>query len=512
MRTAEYWQNAALLREIAVQEGAVLTAKDILRLYDEALDDINREIKIIKANYQKRYGLDENEAAYFLTQAQQDENLKNLIYALEQAPNERARREILEYIQSDGLSVRAYAARTERYRAVENVIYSRIKKLAAAEIISLGGMLSRAYKESYYGVMDDTAKGLDVGINFAVLNDNAINEAVAAKWHGKRFSERVWNNTDRLATEAQELVTKALMSGESLTKTSKKLADSFSVSKYRSTTLIHTETAHVHAMADMKAYKDLGVQEYKYLATLDYRTCETCQKWDNKVIPLAEAQEGKNYPVMHPRCRCTTTINMDHTNRGARNPLTGKNEFVDGSMTYKTWLDSLTPEQKAARKLAIKKDDNRTADKLQYAKYKNRLGCENVPETLDLFLETKYNKTDEYNSLKKSYVSIGEIDRKSWTDSFKDKAKQSYYDFKNENIEMSSHAISRFLSRKDGTNGVSYTFDDMVKQCNMSVNYMQADGRLVKYYNHVAVVYNEKNDIVVSIVNRKNPKKDWRKI
>lgn len=400
MRTAEYWQNAALLREIAVQEGATLTAKDILRLYDEALDDINKEIKAIKANYQKRYGLDENEAAYFLSQAQQDENLKNLIYALEQAPNEKARRDILEYIQSDGLSVRAYAARTERYRAVENVIYSRMKRLAAAEITSLSGMLKKAYKESYYGVMDDTAKGLDVGINFAILNDNAIDEAVGAKWHGKRLSERVWNNTDRLAAEAQELVVKSLMSGESLTKTSKKLVEVFQVEKYHATTLIHTETAHIHAMADMKAYEDLGIEEYKYLATLDYRTCETCQPLDNKVFKVSEAREGENYPVMHPRCRCTTTINMDYTNRRARNPLTGKNEIVDGSMNYQTWLDSLTPEQKAARETSIKKDDNKTADKLQYAKYKNVLGSENMPKTFDLFQDMKYNDIKQWGLLK----------------------------------------------------------------------------------------------------------------
>lgn len=403
MKSSEYWLRAALLREIAVQEGATLTAKDVLRLYDEALDDIEREIKSIKANYQKRYGLNENEASYFLTQAQQDENLKNLLNSLEQAPTEKARREILEYIQSDGLSVRAYAARTERYRAVETVIYSRVKKLAAAEIISLGSMLKEAYKESYYGLVDDTAKGINMGVNFAILDDNAINEAVYAKWHGKRFSERVWNNTDRLAKTAQELVTKALMSGESLTKTSRKLADAFQVEKYHATTLIHTETAHIHAMADMKAYEDLGFEEYKYLATLDYKTCETCQPLDGKVFKVSEAREGENYPVMHPRCRCTTTINMDYTNRRARNPLTGKNEIVDGNMTYNEWIKSLTPEQKAALELSRKKDANHTADKLQFTEYKNRLGTKVVGRSFDKWQEMKYTDEDKYSFIKLDY-------------------------------------------------------------------------------------------------------------
>lgn len=512
MSSAEYWKKAALLREIAVQEGATATAEEILKLYDEALDDINVEIRKIYANFQKRYGLDNKTAAYFLDRSQEEENLWSLITLLENAPSEKARKDILEFIRRDGLSVRAYAARAERYEAVKQVIYTKIKKLAVKEIGLVDDTKRQAYKESYYGLIDDTAKGFDIGLNFAILNDRAIDEAVNAKWHGKRFSERIWDNTDRLAQEAQELVTKALMSGESLTKTADKLAESFEVEKYQASTLIRTETSHIHAMADMKAYEDLGVDEYKYLATLDYKTCETCQPLDGKVFKRSEAKEGVNYPTMHPNCRCTTTININYTNRRARNPLTGKNEIVDGSMTYNDWIASLTDEQKAALELSRKKDANRTADKLQFAEYKNRLGTKVVGSSFDKWQNRKYNESEWWESLKKSYRTIGEIDGKAWTDSFKDKAKQSYFDFKNENIEMSSHAISRFLSRKDGTNGISYTFENMVEQCNMSANYIQTDGRLVKYYNQVAIVYNEKNDTVVSIVNRKNPKKDWREI
>lgn len=512
MKSSGYWEKTALLRAVAIQDGAVYTTEEILQLYNEALDDIDEEIRKIYYNWQKRIGADEETAAYLLDRAKREDNLNNLVYLLENAPDEKARLDILEYIHRDGLSVRAYAARAERYETVKEQIYIRIKQLAVKEIEIMKEAKKQAYKESYYGLIDDTAKGLNMGINFAVLNDRAIDEAVSAKWHGERFSSRIWKHTDDLAEKAQKLVTKAVMSGESIQKTSAKLAEQFEVSKYQATTLVRTETAHIHNMADMKGYEDLGIEEYKYLSVLDYSTCELCQPLDGKIFKVSEIREGVNFPVIHPRCRCTTCMAMDFTNRRARNPLTDKNYIVDGDITYSEWLDSLTPEQKAALELSRKKDSNKIADKLQFEKYKNRLGSKNVPKTLEKFLETKYNKIDEYNSLKKTYATIGEIDRKPWTDSFKEKAKKSYYDFKNENIEMSAHAISRFLSRKDGTNGISYTFDDMVKQCNMLENYIQADGRLVKYYNQVAVVYNEKNDAVVSIVNRKNTKKDWRKI
>ena len=403
MKSEEYWNDAALRREIAVQTGTNYTGEEILKLYDEALSDIDTEMQKIKINFQKRFGIDNETAEYFLTQAQQEENLKTLIKSLEYAPDEQARQDILAYIRRDGLSVRAYAARKERYEAVKAVIYARIKKVAVKEIEKLSERLQAVYKESYYGVIDDAAKQFDVGINFAILNENAINAAVSTKWHGKQFSERVWDNTDRLATTAQNLVVKSLMSGEAWSKTAEKLSTAFQVEKYNATRLIHTESSHIHAMADLKAYEDIGAEQYRYLATLDYRTCERCQQWDNMVLPLSEAREGYNYPVLHPLCRCTTTIAVDLKNRRARDPLTGKNDIVDGSVTYQEWYNSLSDEQKEALKLAKRKDSNKTSDKLQHAKYVKVLGTKEVPRSFDKWIDIRYNDSEKYSELKSKY-------------------------------------------------------------------------------------------------------------
>lgn len=403
MKSEEYWNDAALRREIAVQTGTNYTGEEILKLYDEALSDIDTEIQKIKINFQKRFGIDNETAEYFLTQAQQEDNLKTLIKSLEYAPDEQARQDILAYIRRDGLSVRAYAARKERYEAVKAVIYARIKKVAVKEIEKLSERLQAVYKESYYGVIDDAAKQFDVGINFAILNENAINAAVSTKWHGKQFSQRIWDNTDRLATTAQNLVVKSFMSGEAWSKTADKLATTFQVEKYNATRLVHTEASHIHAMADLKAYEDIGAEQYRYLATLDYRTCERCQQWDNMVLPLSEAREGYNYPVLHPLCRCTTTIAVDLKNRRARDPLTGKNDIVDGSVTYQEWYNSLSDEQKEALKISKRKDSNKTSDKLQHAKYVKVLGTKEVPRSFDKWIDIRYNDSEKYSELKSKY-------------------------------------------------------------------------------------------------------------
>lgn len=154
---------------------------------------------------------------------------------------------------------------------------------------------------------------------------------------------------------------------------------------------------------------------------------------------------------------------------------------------------------------------NSQKDNEEYEKYKSILGEENVPKTLEEFQEIKYNDGDEWKQLKLSYGTIREIDQKDWDYSFVTKAKSTYFQFKNEGIEMSAHAISRYLPRKEGKQGVTYTFEDIVKQSKMPVNYVQSDGRNVKYYNQVALVYNSEGNVIVSVVNRKYAKKDWRR-
>lgn len=513
MKHITYFEKAALLREIAIQDNATLTAKDVLKLYDEALDDINNEIAAIKVNFQRRYGLDNETASYFLTQAQQEEKLNALIYALENAPDEKQRKNILEFIHCDGLSVRAYASRIERYDAVKQSIYARIKKLAAEQIKRMTGMLKEAYSESYYGNIDDTAKGLDAGISFSVLNDRAIEEAVGAKWHGRRFSERVWENTDRLAEETQGLIIKSLMSGESLTKTAKKLKDSFNVSKYRTTTLIHTETAHIHAMADMKAYEDLGVTEYKYLATLDYATCDMCQPLDGRVFRLSEAREGVNYPTMHPRCRCTTTINIDFNSRRARNPLTGKNEIIDGSVTYDEWINSLSPEQTTALGVSRKKDANRTKDKLQFAEYKKRLGTKAVGRSFDKFQDIKYNNRERWNKLMRNYKLFSKIDSTdSYSPEYKEKLKNTYSYFKDNGYEFTEHALGRVVGQKQGKGKRSFTKEELLSVLKKEPNYEQDDNKVVRFYNRLSVIQAKDTGEVVSVVARDKARSDWKEV
>ena len=93
-------------------------------------------------------------------------------------------------------------------------------------------------------------------------------------------------------------------------------------------------------------------------------TCDRCGSLDGSVFDTDKAVEGENFPPIHPRCRCVTIMaDVNLTSRIARDPLTGENYKVDGSMTFDEWKNSLSDEQRNALELHVKQMRNSSADK-----------------------------------------------------------------------------------------------------------------------------------------------------
>lgn len=106
--------------------------------------------------------------------------------------------------------------------------------------------------------------------------------------------------------------------------------------------LVITEIRHADEQARLKFYDDSGIEKYQYLATLESRTCDECAHLDERVFYVKDKVEGKNYPLMHPYCRCTTTPYIEGITGGEdrwyRDPVTGQGKWTK-DMTFKEWKD-----------------------------------------------------------------------------------------------------------------------------------------------------------------------------
>lgn len=105
--------------------------------------------------------------------------------------------------------------------------------------------------------------------------------------------------------------------------------------------LVRTESAYVANAAQMHAYSEAGIERYRFVATLDSRTCECCAALDGKVFDRAKAKPGTNYPPMHPFCRSTTIADfgedtLDGLQRRAKDE-NGNTITVPANMTYGEW-------------------------------------------------------------------------------------------------------------------------------------------------------------------------------
>lgn len=176
---------------------------------------------------------------------------------------------------------------------------------------------------------------------FSTLDDRTVDTVINAKWHGSSFSERVWNNSDVLAAKLDDVMTRSVMTGASMSKAMREVRETFNTHNYYAERLIRTETNRAHNEAEALAYDNMGVEQYVFVATLDNRTSLMCQEHDGKRFKLSERKVGVNYPPLHPNCRSTVRAFIDEETektmvRRARNPFTGETEIV-GNMNYEQW-------------------------------------------------------------------------------------------------------------------------------------------------------------------------------
>ena len=70
--------------------------------------------------------------------------------------------------------------------------------------------------------------------------------------------------------------------------------------------LVMTESAAISSRAHQDCFRELGVEEFEVVETLDGITCSFCQEMDGKHFPMQDFRIGETAPPFHPYCRgCT---------------------------------------------------------------------------------------------------------------------------------------------------------------------------------------------------------------
>ena len=339
MKNEEYWtkRKANLIYE--QMDKAEKQADKFDDVYRQSKDYLDKQINKIFDKFQRDYGLSERDARHVLKNMKDQKDLNELRKVLEARPNDPNIQRLLADLDSP-----AYAYRIKRLERLSDDLDRMRESIYHSEKKGSDAFYSDLMKDSYYKATFDLQQQTGLAYSFSDLPETEIKRLQGLKWTGEAYSDRIWSNTGALASSVKDELLVSLMTGRSVRDTSQVIAERFEVGQNKARRLVRTESAFFHNQMELLSYEDAEITKYKFVAVLDRRTSKICQEHDNKVYDTDKAVPGVNYPPLHPWCRSTTIAHDDDIDyskleRRARNPKTGKVEYVPADMSYKEWYD-----------------------------------------------------------------------------------------------------------------------------------------------------------------------------
>ena len=248
--------------------------------------------------------------------------------------------------QLENASARVHIQRLE---ALKIQIQDRIENMYTTKDRSMEDYLCRVYKDTYYHTVFEIDKGIgSIQSSFNKLDDRKVSQIIHKPWaiDRKDFSTRIWEDKANLVNTLHTGLTQSLIRGGNLNDVvndiSQFVSSKIKNKKYVASRLVTTESAAYASKAQEQAYKDLSVDKYEILATLDLHTSDICQDLDGKIFDRKDYQVGVTAPPFHPNCRTVTVPwfpdDVDTGERAARGK-DGKVGYVPQNMTYKEWYN-----------------------------------------------------------------------------------------------------------------------------------------------------------------------------
>ena len=337
MKNKDYWtkRKANLIYE--QMDKAEKQADKFDEIYKQAKAYLDKQINKVFDKFQRDYGLSERDARQVLKNMKDQKDLNELRKVLEARPNDPNIQRLLADLDSP-----AYAYRMKRLERLNDDLNRMRESIYRSEKSGSDAFYSDLMKDSYYKATFDLQQQTGLAYSFSSLPETEIKRLRALKWTGEAYSDRIWSNTGALASSVKDELLVSLMTGRSVRDTSQAIAERFNVGQNKARCLVRTESAFFHNQMELLSYEDAEITKYRFVAVLDKRTSHICQEHDNKVYDTDKAEPGVNYPPLHPWCRSTTIAHDEDADyskleRRARNPKTGKVEYVPADMSYNDW-------------------------------------------------------------------------------------------------------------------------------------------------------------------------------
>lgn len=250
----------------------------------------------------------------------------------------------------------------------------------------------------------------------------------------------------------------------------------------------------------------LGKEYTLYEAKQRQRQMETAMRAQREKVKLLQAGGADQDEVILHKAKYQGQLN-EYSRFCRKMSLTEERERI-----YLDMMGKIATNNKSQNSIFHPKMiKNATKDIAQYKRYKEVLG--DSVGSLAKFGRVKYNDSEQWKKLQSKFFAYLEINKKDWSEEFKNTSKQAYDRFAKENVVMSVHALSR-LPRLNKPGLPEVSEEMLIKIIKGTPNYTEGEDKQI-YFIHelqLLVVRNKKTGDIVSVVRRRAPKEAWRNV
>ena len=292
-----YWQKRQQQLNKSLEKDEERLKKRLSSYFDTEYRKLEKQI----AAYYEQYGMD-NVIQYRRLMEELPEEDKRLLIERMDAFAEK----YPEYAHL--MPIRESIYKLNRLEGLQYSVRLHQLEIGAVEIEQITEHLNRNAERG----VNAAAETLGFGKNFYSNNPNIAKLFVDVAWSsGENFSERIWQNTEKLANYLNTDIAQGIARGDSYDRLARQLRQRFrNVSRNDAYRLIYTEGTYVMAEATMQPFAE-DFEKYRLSTVGDGNVCSICRGVSEEMFNIADRQPGVNFPPLHPWCRCTFTIEVD---------------------------------------------------------------------------------------------------------------------------------------------------------------------------------------------------------
>lgn len=343
MNSKEYFEKRALATEKHSKQRSDKYLDELKKIYESIDNQIKKDIE----SWYKKYAIENEISNIDARKILNSTQLQDYNKYVESVINKSN----LTGQNKENLRKKYIKSKIDRLTALQKQVELNLDILTGNYESSAKRHLIENYKQVYSEQAHtfDNAPIFTFNLNFNAFDERAIESIVRTKWSNKDFSTRIWGHNKNMVREMTNILSTGIALGYSVDKMSNQISKRLDVNYSNAKRLIRTESNYVLSEATHDLYRDVELEQYQFLATLDFKTSEICQELDNQIFFVKDRRVGLNCNPMHPNCRSTTIPYlpeyMDENDTRIARDVDGTSYKVPANMDYKSWYQSMVDKK-----------------------------------------------------------------------------------------------------------------------------------------------------------------------